>query len=57
VFCAKLELLRLTKGDGKASYKLNAPYATKRSHILRLISERREKREGLVADFAEEMRR
>ena len=52
----KVELLRMTKGDGKASYKLNAPYATKRSHIIRLISERREKRENLVANFAKEMR-
>jgi large subunit ribosomal protein L23 len=52
----KVELLRMTKGDGKASYKLNAPYATKRSHILRLISERREKREGLVGNFVKEMR-
>jgi len=52
----KVELLRMTKGDGKASYKLNAPYATKRSHILRLISERRESRENLVADFAKEIR-
>jgi large subunit ribosomal protein L23 len=52
----KTELLRATKGDGKASYKLKAPYATKRSHILRLIGERREKREGLVASFAKEMK-
>ena len=52
----KLELLRMTKGGGKASYKLNAPFATKRPHILRLINERREKREKLVADFAEEIR-
>lgn len=52
----KLELLRMTKGGRKTSYKLNAPYATKRPHILRLISERREKREKLVADFAEEIR-
>ena len=47
----KEELLRLTKGQGKASWKLNAPFATKRPHILRLVAERREKREGLVADF------
>jgi large subunit ribosomal protein L23 len=52
----KVQLLRMTKGDGKNSYKLNAPYATKRSHIIRLISERREKRESLVANFAQEMR-
>lgn len=52
----KGELLRLTKGGGKASYKLNAPYATKRSHILRLVNERREEREKLVADFAKEIR-
>ena len=52
----KVELLRVTKGGGKASYKLNAPYATKRSHILRLVNERREKREKLVVDFAHEIR-
>lgn len=52
----KVELLRITKGGGKASFKLNAPYATKRSHILRLINERREKRENLVTSFADEMR-
>jgi large subunit ribosomal protein L23 len=45
----KLELLRLTKGT-----VLKAPYATKRSHILRLISERRQKREELVSQIAEE---
>jgi large subunit ribosomal protein L23 len=52
----KVELLRLTKGDRKATYKLNAPYATKRSHILRLVNERRDKRENLVVDFAQEIR-
>lgn len=52
----KIELLRITKGGEKASYKLNAPYATKRSHILRLINERREKRENMVENFVEEMR-
>ncbi|KAF9531792.1 hypothetical protein CPB83DRAFT_848746 [Crepidotus variabilis] len=52
----KEELLRATKGDGKNSFKLNAPYATKRSHILRLVNERRQEREKLVSDYAKEMR-
>ena len=52
----KEELLRMTKGQGKASWKLNAPFATKRPHILRLVSERREKRERLVTDLADGMK-
>jgi large subunit ribosomal protein L23 len=52
----KEELLRMTKGDGKASWKFNAPFATKRPHILRLVAERREKREGLVADLVDGMK-
>lgn len=45
----KFELLRLTKG-----VLLKAPFATKRSHILRLVAERRATREGLVAGYAAE---
>lgn len=52
----KEELLRMTKGQGKASWKFNAPYATKRPHILRLVAERREKREKLVADLVDGMK-
>jgi len=43
----KVELLRLSK-----NMTLKAPYATKRSHILRLIAERKQKREGLVSEIA-----
>ncbi|KAG6857448.1 hypothetical protein H0H87_003515 [Tephrocybe sp. NHM501043] len=43
----KYELLRMTKGQGKG-WKIKQPMATKRSHILRLVAERREKREGLI---------
>ncbi|KAF8075001.1 mitochondrial ribosomal protein L23 [Lyophyllum atratum] len=43
----KYELLRMTKGQAKG-WKFKEPLATKRSHILRLIAERREKREGLI---------
>ncbi|PPR01684.1 hypothetical protein CVT24_001512 [Panaeolus cyanescens] len=46
----KEELLRRTMGGGKASFKFKAPFATKRSHIIRLVAERRAKREGLIAD-------
>ncbi|KAF5362133.1 hypothetical protein D9756_002489 [Leucocoprinus leucothites] len=45
----KVELLRLTK-----DVSLKAPYATKRSHILRLVAERKQKREGLVSQIADE---
>lgn len=45
----KLELLRITQGT-----VLKAPYATKRSHVLRLIAERRQKREELVSQIAGE---
>lgn len=45
----KLELLRITKGT-----VLKAPYATKRSHVLRLVAERRQKREELVSQIAGE---
>lgn len=49
----KEELLRMTKGQGRVSWKFNAPFATKRSHILRLVAERRDARERAVADFAQ----
>ncbi|KAF5316201.1 hypothetical protein D9619_006270 [Psilocybe cf. subviscida] len=52
----KEELLRMTKGQGRMSWKFNAPYATKRSHILRLVNERRDQRENLVSEFAEQIR-
>jgi large subunit ribosomal protein L23 len=45
----KYELLRLTKGQAKG-WKFKEPLATKRSHILRLVAEKRAKREGLVFD-------
>lgn len=45
----KLELLRITKG-----VILKAPFATKRSHVLRLIAERRQKREDMVGQIAGE---
>ncbi|PFH51913.1 hypothetical protein AMATHDRAFT_141410 [Amanita thiersii Skay4041] len=46
----KIELLRISKRQG-AAWELKAPYATKRSHILRIIAERREKREGLISNI------
>jgi large subunit ribosomal protein L23 len=49
----KYELLRLTKGQAKG-WKFKEPMATKRSHILRLVAEKRAKREGLVFDQATE---
>ncbi|KAF5383757.1 hypothetical protein D9615_003504 [Tricholomella constricta] len=49
----KYELLRMTKGQAKG-WKFKEPLATKRSHILRLVAERREKREGLIIDQARE---
>lgn len=52
----KEEMLRMTKGQGRMSWKFNAPYATKRSHIIRLVNERREARENLVSGFAREMK-
>ena len=52
----KEEMLRMTKGQGKASWKFNAPFATKRPHILRLVAERRERRERLVADIVDGMK-
>jgi len=45
----KLELLRITKG-----VVLKTPFATKRSHVLRLIAERRQKREDMVGQIAGE---
>lgn len=45
----KYELLKLTKGQGKG-WNMKEPMATKRSHILRLVAERREKREGLITE-------
>jgi large subunit ribosomal protein L23 len=47
----KYELLRLTKGQAKG-WKFKEPVATKRSHILRLVAEKRAKREGLIFDQA-----
>ncbi|KAG6886210.1 hypothetical protein C0993_010772 [Termitomyces sp. T159_Od127] len=55
----KYELLRLTKGQGKG-WDMKEPMATKRSHILRLVAERREKRENLITGQVQkwqEMRR
>ncbi|KAJ3510494.1 hypothetical protein NLJ89_g4633 [Agrocybe chaxingu] len=52
----KQELLRMTMGEGKASFKLNAPYATKRSHIIRIVNERRAQRETMVSNAVEEIR-
>jgi len=49
----KYELLRLTKGQAKG-WKFKEPLATKRSHILRLVAEKRAKREGLIFDQATE---
>jgi len=50
----KRELMRLTQGGGKATYKLKGP--TKRPHIIRLVNERREEREKQLAVFAKEIR-
>ncbi|KAF4610995.1 hypothetical protein D9613_006869 [Agrocybe pediades] len=49
----KEEILRMTKGQGRVSWKFKAPFATKRSHILRLVAERRDAREQAVAEFAQ----
>jgi len=38
------------------SWKFNAPFATKKSHIIRLVAERRAKREELVTGFVAGMR-
>ncbi|KAG6891216.1 hypothetical protein C0995_008468 [Termitomyces sp. Mi166 len=51
----KYELLRLTKGQSKG-WNMKEPMATKRSHILRLVAERREKREGLIIDQVQQWR-
>ncbi|KAG6866552.1 hypothetical protein C0991_002037 [Blastosporella zonata] len=51
----KFELLRMTKGQGKG-WNMKEPLATKRSHILRLVAERREKREGLIIDQVQQWR-
>ncbi|KAF8720442.1 hypothetical protein AX14_010961 [Amanita brunnescens Koide BX004] len=48
----KYELLRLTRG-GTKGWNFKEPLATKRSHILRLVAERREQREGLVAGIVQ----
>ena len=47
----KYELLRLTKGQAKG-WKWKEPMVTKRSHILRLVAEKRARREGLISDQA-----
>ncbi|KAK2463671.1 hypothetical protein APHAL10511_004422 [Amanita phalloides] len=49
----KYELLRLTRAKGVKGWNFKEPYATKRSHILRLVAERRQKREGLVAGIVQ----
>ena len=49
----KYELLRLTKG-GTKGWNFKEPFATKRSHILRLVAERREKREGVVSGIVQQ---
>ena len=49
----KQELLRATMGEGRAAWKFKAPYATKRSHIIRLVNERRANREALNAKVVE----
>ncbi|KNZ74652.1 hypothetical protein J132_06606 [Termitomyces sp. J132] len=51
----KYEMLRLTKGQSKG-WNMKEPMATKRSHILRLVAERREKREGLIVDQVRQWR-
>ncbi|KAG6916129.1 hypothetical protein DXG01_008360 [Tephrocybe rancida] len=51
----KYELLRMTKGQGKG-WKMKEPFATKRSHILRLVAGGREKREGLIVDQVKQWR-
>ncbi|KAF8892060.1 mitochondrial ribosomal protein L23 [Infundibulicybe gibba] len=51
----KYEMLRLTKGQSKG-WKFKEPLATKRSHILRLVAERRAKREGLIMEQVNEWR-
>lgn len=48
----KYELLRLTRG-GTKGWSFKEPLATKRSHILRLVAERRSQREGLVAGIVQ----
>ena len=46
----------MTKGQGRMSWKFNAPFATKKSHIIRLVAERRARREELVTGFVGGMR-
>ncbi|KAF9005948.1 hypothetical protein BDQ17DRAFT_1398928 [Cyathus striatus] len=52
----KMELLRMSKGQGRTNWKFNSPMITKRSQILRLVAERRAKREDLVAGYAQQMK-
>ncbi|KIL69452.1 hypothetical protein M378DRAFT_8099 [Amanita muscaria Koide BX008] len=49
----KYELLRMTKGGSKG-WNFKEPLATKRSHILRLVAERRGKREALVSGIVQQ---
>jgi len=51
----KMELLRLTK-SGSKDWKWRGSLSLKRSNILRLVAERRAAREGIVEDYANELR-
>ena len=51
----KMELLRATK-SGSKDWRWRGPLSLKRSTILQLVAERRAAREGIVEDFAQQLR-
>jgi len=51
----KYEMLRMTK-SGSKDWKWRGSLVLKRSAILKLVAERRAAREGIVNDYAKELR-
>jgi len=49
------EILRQTIGHRSAAFRFHPESATRRSHILKLVTERKFQRENLIAGFAEEI--
>ena len=52
----RIETLRQAIGHGSAAFRYNPDIATRRSHILRLVAERKLKRENLVDQIAGEIK-
>lgn len=52
----RAEMLRQTIGHGSAAFRFKPENATRRSHILKLVTERKVKREALTSSVAEEMK-